>query len=167
MLCYYFRKQNVDLQSIKEVLRVFGGRGQPQEQGGEQEEGLVPQAGRDVGRGSCSKPGKLKGVTHIEIWTTNRWKIWPEAMFQTKAGGQSKGNGNSQCREKRHKLTRRHPTWSQNLMILPWKKRKCCLEQCRGRWQCMGNLMQPTTPSPFIWNFCFLNLTIQGGFYTL
>ena len=67
MLCYYFRKQNVDLQSIKEVLRVFGGRGQPQEQGGEQEEGLVPQAGQDVGRGSCSKPGKLKGVTHIEI----------------------------------------------------------------------------------------------------
>ena len=56
-----FRKQNVDLQSTKGVLRVFGGQGQQQGQGGEPEEGSVPQAERDVGQGSCSKPGKWKG----------------------------------------------------------------------------------------------------------
>ena len=40
---------------------VFGGQGQQQEQGGEPEEESAALAGRDVGRGSCSIPGKLKG----------------------------------------------------------------------------------------------------------
>ena len=50
----------MNLQSIKVALRVFGGQGQQQEQEGEPEEGSVALAEQDVGRESCSKPGKWK-----------------------------------------------------------------------------------------------------------